>query len=76
MDGNDIDLRLVGSIIEDNHANEGGGAIFFVSNDRSGVALISTSTLRRNPSEGFESEGLPGVFALAGEVFPSRSTLE
>ena len=41
-------------------ANEGGGAIFFVSNDRTGTLTIEDSTLRRNPSDGFETAGLPG----------------
>jgi len=38
-----------------NHAREGGGAIFFVSNDRSGILEIRSSTLRDNPSNGFET---------------------
>jgi hypothetical protein len=45
-----------------NHAAEGGGAIFFVSNDRSGVLDIRSSTLRDNPSDGFET--VPGIFFL------------
>jgi predicted outer membrane repeat protein len=34
LDGNRFTLALGGTLIEGNHANEGGGAIFFVSNDR------------------------------------------
>lgn len=45
-----------------NHAREGGGAIFFVSNDRTGVLEIRSSTLRDNPSDGFETD--PGIFFL------------
>jgi hypothetical protein len=63
-DGNTFTLRVLGTLIEDNHANEGGGAIFFVSNDRSGSLVIEGSTLRRNPSDGFETRGLPGIFYL------------
>lgn len=76
-DGNTFSLRLCGVDIHDNSAREGGGAIFFVSNDRSGTLHIESSTLKDNPSEGFESDGLPGIFVLAKE--PPRiisSTLE
>ena len=45
-----------------NHANEGGGAIFYVSNDRSGRLHIHWSTLKDNVSERFETR--PGIFYL------------
>ena len=45
---------------EDNKANEGGGAVFFVSNDRTGTMRIEGSTLRGNPSDGLRDAGLPG----------------
>ncbi len=61
--------------IEDNVAREGGGAIFFVSNDRSGTLSIRDSTLRDNPSLGFEN--YPGIFFLGqGEPQVTGSTLE
>ncbi|WP_329111313.1 hypothetical protein OG792_18070 [Micromonospora sp. NBC_01699] len=63
-DGNRFTVRIAGSIVEDNHAEEGGGAVFFVSNDRTGTMRIEASTLRRNPSDGFETQGLPGIFFL------------
>ncbi|MEH1056117.1 hypothetical protein V6U89_12985 [Micromonospora sp. CPCC 206171] len=63
-DGNDFTVRIAGALVENNHANEGGGAIFFVSNDRTGTLKIERSTLRRNPSDGFETQGLPGIFFL------------
>lgn len=63
-DGNQFTLRVLGTLIEDNSAREGGGAIFFVSNNRTGHLVIEDSTLRRNPSAGFETQGLPGVFYL------------
>lgn len=62
MDGDDIHLELEDSEISGNHAREGGGAIFFVSNDRSGTLTIRGSSLTDNPSEGFET--LPGIFFL------------
>ncbi len=63
-DGNRFTVRIAGSIIEDNTAKEGGGAVFFVSNNRTGTMRIERSTLRRNPSAGFETQGFPGIFFL------------
>ncbi|HEY0639597.1 MAG TPA: hypothetical protein VGD67_18270 [Pseudonocardiaceae bacterium] len=66
-DGDRFTVRIAGSIVEDNNAREGGGAVFFVSNDRSGTMRIENSTLRRNPSAGFETRGYPGIFFLGAE---------
>ncbi|MFI6261550.1 hypothetical protein [Micromonospora sp. NPDC051006] len=63
-DGNRFTVRIAGTVIEKNRANEGGGAIFFVSNDRTGTMTIEDSTLRRNPSGKFETRGYPGIFFL------------
>jgi hypothetical protein len=76
-DGNLFTLDICGSLIEHNRANEGGGAIFFVSNDRSGHLLIRDSVLRDNPSGEFETDGFPGIFVLAAEdPDTTGSTLE
>ncbi|HET6772683.1 MAG TPA: hypothetical protein VFH36_05190 [Acidimicrobiales bacterium] len=76
-DGNLFTVRVAGTRIEENHANEGGGAVFFVSNDRTGSLTIEGSTLHRNRSDGFETEGFPGIFFLgAGSPAVSSSTLE
>lgn len=64
LDGNNFTLTLAGTVIQNNHANEGGGAVFFVSNDRTGTMTIDHSTLSRNRSDGFETGGLPGIFFL------------
>ena len=63
-DGDNFTLRIAGTLIENNHANEGGGAVFYVSNDRTGTMSIDGSTLRHNRSDGFETDGLPGIFFL------------
>jgi hypothetical protein len=63
-DGNTFTLGLCGSRVADNAAREGGGAIFFVSNDLTGTLRIVDSELRRNPSQGFETQGYPGIFYL------------
>jgi hypothetical protein len=68
-DGDRFTVRIAGSIIEDNHANEGGGAVFFVSNDRSGSMTIEGSTLRRNRSDGFET--IKGIFYLGTAETPT-----
>lgn len=62
LDGNAIHLEIEDSTLTGNHAREGGGAIFFVSNDRTGTLRIRGSRLTDNPSEGFET--LPGIFFL------------
>ncbi len=63
-DGNLFTVKIAGSLIEDNRANEGGGSVFFVSNDRTGTMTIESSTLRRNPNAGFDTKGFPGIFFL------------
>ena len=76
-DGNTFQLQVCGSDINNNTAREGGGAIFFVSNDRSGTLSISSSMLSANPSAGFETSGLPGIFYLgSGSAQVNASTLD
>ena len=61
-DGNRYRVLLAGTRMVHNHAREGGGAVFYVSNDRTGVLEIRSSTLRDNVSEGFQNS--PGIFFL------------
>jgi hypothetical protein len=63
-DGDKYKLRISGTVIKYNHAREGGGAIFFVSNDRTGTLTIANSTLHDNPNKGFHTAGYPGIFFL------------
>jgi polymorphic membrane protein len=63
-DGDRMTLTIGGSVFSDNHANEGGGAIFFVSNDRTGTMSIRDSTLTDNPNDGFHTPGLAGIYFL------------
>jgi len=77
LDGNLFTLRTYGTIIQDNHANEGGGGIFFVSNNLTGTMRIDGSTLRRNVSAGFETPGYPGIFYLgSGNPVVVNSTIQ
>lgn len=76
LDGGDMTLELVGSVVRGNIANEGGGAVFFVSNNRAGRAFIRFSDLIANPSRGFETQGFPGIFHLgSGPPVVTDSTL-
>ena len=67
-DGDQMTLTIRGSVFAGNHANEGGGAIFFVSDDRTGTMTISHSTLERNPNDRFHTAGLPGIYFLGARA--------
>ena len=64
-DGNTMAHELHGSLMEDNHANEGGSAIFFVSYNKTGTISIKSSVLKNNPKGKFETAGFPGMFVIA-----------
>lgn len=75
-DGNKFTIRIAGTLIKDNHANEGGGGIFFVSNNRTGTLRIKNSKLIHNPSDRFWTRGYPGIFFKGkGKPRVSKSTL-
>ncbi len=70
LDGNTYTLRVIGSRFERNHARAGGGAIFYVSNNRTGELYIEDSYIVNNPSDDFETQGYPGFFIIAKSGFP------
>jgi hypothetical protein len=75
-DGDRYTLKVEGTLIRDNNANEGGGAIFYVSNDRTGTLTIKNSTLHHNPNKGFFTAGFPGIFFLGkGHPIVINSTI-
>ncbi len=76
-DGNTFTLSVFGSTVSDNTAVEGGSAVFFVSNDRTGRMTLSDSVFVRNPATRFGTDGLPGFFVLAapGQPVVTRTTL-
>jgi hypothetical protein len=75
-DGNRFELSITGSRLTGNHATEGGGAIFFVSNNRTGTLAIADSVLQRNRNDGFHTPGLPGIYYLgAGRPAISHTVL-
>jgi hypothetical protein len=59
-DGTGYDLTITGTVMRDNTAREGGGAIFFVVNSGGGTLRIDSSTLQGNPSGEFQNA--PGIF--------------
>ncbi|MEO8800048.1 MAG: hypothetical protein ABI551_19285 [Polyangiaceae bacterium] len=66
-DGNEIVMNITSSLIEDGMANEGGTAVFFVSNNKSGSIAIHDSLTRNNPKGTFETPDLPGFYVIAKE---------
>jgi hypothetical protein len=76
-DGNTYTLSICGSLIEHNTCVDGGGGIFYVSNDGSGRMILDRTTLRDNPSGNFETEGYPGIFVKTDQpVQVTDSVLE
>ena len=68
-------LHVEGTRIEGNTSNhEGGSAIFFVSNDRSGSVEVVDSVLTGNTGDGFSTH--PGIFFLGQSITFSGSTVE
>ncbi|GAA3193311.1 hypothetical protein [Actinocorallia longicatena] len=67
-DGNLFTITVLRSRITGNSAREGGGAIFFVSNDRTGTLVLDHAKLSANPSKGFETRGYPGIFFIGAGV--------
>ena len=61
-DGDKYKLKIVGTVIRNNHAREGGGAIFYVSNNNTGWLTIKNSTLHDNPSAVFWTRPYPGIY--------------
>ena len=59
-DGNHYNLFIDGTVLRDNGAREGGGAIFFVVNAGGGTLKIEHSRLQDNPSGEFQNA--PGIF--------------
>ncbi|MEY9932258.1 hypothetical protein ABH926_006907 [Catenulispora sp. GP43] len=75
-DGDDYTVTIAGTRIEHNDAHEGGGALFYVSNNRTGTLTIRDSVLEGNVNDKFSTAGYPGIFFLgAGKPAVSGSSL-
>lgn len=64
LDGNLFHLNVCGSRIHDNHAPEGGGGIFFVSNNGTGTLTIQDTYVWNCPSDGFWTPPWTWLFFL------------
>ena len=71
-DGNRFTVRVAGSVIEDNHANEGGGAIFFVSNDRTGTLRSTARRCAATRATGSRPRASPASSSSARASPPCR----
>lgn len=66
-DGNTMTLKVKGTKIANNRSNgEGGSAIFFVSNDRSGSVEVTDSKIKNNTGDGFSTH--PSIFFLGRSI--------
>lgn len=76
-DGNTFTLAIYGTQVTDNTATEGGSAVFFVSNNLTGLMTLTDSVFARNPVSRFGTNGLPGFFVLAapGQPVVTRTTI-
>jgi hypothetical protein len=63
-DGSNYSVMIGGTVIRGNQAREGGGAIFFVSNNRTGKLTIKDSALHTNPSAVFWTRAYPGIYFI------------
>jgi hypothetical protein len=61
-DGNDYSVFVGSTLIEDNSAREGGGGLFYVSNNKTGRLTVKNSTLLDNPSAVFWTRPYPGIY--------------
>jgi hypothetical protein len=59
-DGDDYDLLIAGTVMQNNTAREGGGAIFYVVDSGWGKLTLMDSHLHHNPSGEFQTA--PGVY--------------
>jgi hypothetical protein len=75
-DGDNYSVTIVHTVIRKNRAREGGGAIFFVSNNRTGNLTIEHSRLHHNPSAGFWTRPYTGVFFEGHHIRVRHSTLD
>ena len=74
-DGNEMTLRVAGTRIVHNRSNhEGGSAIFFVSNNRTGNVEIADSVIRYNTGDGFST--YPGIYFLGDQITFTHSTVK
>lgn len=75
-DGNAFHYVVEGTAMSGNYADEGGPAIFFVSNDRTGTLTLRDSSLTGNTGENFHTSPYRDIFYLGGGLSVTGSTVE
>jgi hypothetical protein len=65
-DGNSYTVKIGATEMNGNSAREGGGAVFFVSNNHRGKLTVKDSHLLANPSGVFWTRRYPGVYFHSG----------
>jgi hypothetical protein len=73
-DGNTYTLSICGSDISHNYAKELAGAVFYVSNDRSGILTIDKSTFRSNVGKAVRA--FNDFFILSRDTSITNSIME
>ena len=73
-DGNEMTLRVGARGSRTTAQREGGSAIFFVSNNRTGDVEIVDSVIRNNTGDGFSTH--PSIFFLGRRITFIRSTVQ
>jgi hypothetical protein len=61
-------------LLENNEANEGGSAVFFVSNNKTGSITLTDSLTRNNPRGTFETPDLPGFYVIAKQAVQVKNS--
>jgi hypothetical protein len=75
-DGDNYNVVIAGTIIRNDNAREGGGAVFFVVDNNDGTLTIKDSALHHNPSGEFFTAGFPGIFFhSSGHPIVTNSTI-
>lgn len=75
-DGNAFSVRIEGTVVSGNFADEGGPGVFFVSNNRTGTLAITDSQIVDNTGENFHTAPYRDIFYLGGGFTVTRSTVQ
>lgn len=75
FDGTDQDVTVEDSVLQRNHAPEGGPGVFYVSNDRTGTLTITGSTITKNTGARFWTGSTRSIFFLGKAFVRVSSTI-
>lgn len=75
FDGTDQDVAVEDSVLQRNHAPEGGPGVFYVSNDRTGTLTITGSTITKNTGARFWTGSTRSIFFRGKSFVRVSSTI-